>query len=513
MKFNKLSLKWKLFFAILFFAVLIICVVVIFQISLLEPFYKNRKINRSLELTNKISKIIDNQEIINFENNDSEVIAEIQKISAKEEVAVYLFVNPNQEKSENLMDDDNFKGSLLYKSYPGGYFNKLDYDSILEMWNKSTTEELDIFYAVLGISPNPNFPKIEIYDAQMPKQQLLKKFSYQKVSLMCCTFINLNDNSKCMLILDNNLIPLDSAVEILKLQLTYITLIVFVLSIIIAIFLSKYISKPIAKLNSSAKKMASGNYNVIFEGKGYLEINQLNENLNNTVKELQKTDTLRRELMANVSHDLRTPLTMIRGYAEMMKDIPEENNVNNLQIIIDEVDRLNNIVSDMLDLSRLSSKTLELCKEEYSITESLKSIINRIISLNDNMNVTIKLNADKEVFVYADEAKIEQVIYNFIYNAINYGKDNIMIEVNQEIFGDKVKISVKDNGLGISEDDLKVIWNRYYRVDKSHQLNKNGTGLGLSIVKEILTYHGFEYGVSSEIEKGSIFWFIMPIKK
>ena len=512
MKLNKLSLKWKLFFAIFLFAILILCIVVVFQITLLEPLYRSRKINRTIELTTHIREIVNGQDVETFSQNDSNIVADIQKISAEEETAIYIFKNPNLlDKTAMNETDDTFKGTLLYKSYPGGYFNKLDYESIEEIWEKANMENVDTFYAILGVSPNPNFPKMEIFDATLPKKQLVKKIAYQRVSLMCCTFVNLQSDTTCLLILDNNLIPLDSAVETLKLQLTYITIIVIVLAIVIAMLLSKYISKPIVALNSSAKQMANGQYDVVFEGKGYLEINELNENLNNTVKELQKTENLRRELMANVSHDLKTPLTMIQGYAEMMKDIPEENNQENLEIIISEVERLNHLVNDMLDLSKLSSKTMELHLENYSITENIVDIVERILKFNEGKQINITFHYDKNVCIFADMGKIEQVIYNFIYNAIHYSKDEICIEIKQEVYQNKVKVLIKDNGIGINENDLKVIWDRYYRVDKGHGRSHFGSGLGLAIVKEILDYHHFTYGVESKVNEGSIFWFEMPI--
>ena len=221
----------------------------------------------------------------------------------------------------------------------------------------------------------------------------------------------------------------------------YITLIVIVLATMIAILLSKYISKPISKLNSTAKLMAAGNYDVVFEGNGYLEVNELNKTLNNTVSELKKTETLRRELMANVSHDLRTPLTMIMGYAEMMRDIPGENSPENLKIIIDEVDRLNVLVNDMLDLSKLSANTAVMHPQIFCVTDNLIEIVDRIQKFNENQGTNIKLQYDQNVEVCADESKIEQVICNFIYNAINYSSPSSLIRVVQEVNGDFVRHS------------------------------------------------------------------------
>ena len=330
---------------------------------------------------------------------------------------------------------------------------------------------------------------------------------------MCCSFVDLVDGTDCLLIIDNKLVPVDAAVNTMKLQLMYITLIVIVLATMIATLLSKYISKPISKLNSTAKLMAAGNYDVVFEGNGYLEVNELNKTLNNTVSELKKTETLRRELMANVSHDLRTPLTMIMGYAEMMRDIPGENSPENLKIIIDEVDRLNVLVNDMLDLSKLSANTAVMHPQIFCVTDNLIEIVDRIQKFNENQGTNIKLQYDQNVEVCADESKIEQVICNFIYNAINYSSPSSLIRVVQEVNGDVVRISVIDEGIGIKEEDLKVIWERYYRVDKAHKRSSKGSGLGLSIVKGILECHKFKYGVSSKVGEGSTFWFEMPIYK
>ena len=347
----------------------------------------------------------------------------------------------------------------------------------------------------------------------MPKKKLQKILASQTKTVMCCSFVDLVDGTDCLLIIDNKLVPVDAAVNTMKLQLMYITLIVIVLATMLAILLSKYISKPISKLNSTAKLMAAGNYDVVFEGNGYLEVNELNKTLNNTVSELKKTETLRRELMANVSHDLRTPLTMIMGYAEMMRDIPGENSPENLKIIIDEVDRLNVLVNDMLDLSKLSANTAVMHPQIFCVTDNLIEIVDRIQKFNENQGTNIKLQYDQNVEVCADESKIEQVICNFIYNAINYSSPSSLIRVVQEVNGDVVRISVIDKGIGIKEEDLKVIWERYYRVDKAHKRSSKGSGLGLSIVKGILECHKFKYGVSSKVGEGSTFWFEMPIYK
>ena len=273
------------------------------------------------------------------------------------------------------------------------------------------------------------------------------------------------------------------------------------LSLIISYFISKKISKPIVKINKTAKEMSKGNYNIKFEIDDNIEeLNELVKTLNETNEELSKTDSIRRELLANVSHDLKTPLTMIKAYSEMIRDLSyedKEKTMNHLNTIIDETDRLNLLVNDILDLSKIQSNTEELHKEEFDLNKLIKSIINRFDYLKENNVCKINYKENKNIIINADKKKIEQVIYNLISNASNYvGKDKKII-INLIDLGNKYRVEVIDHGKGISENDLKLIWDKYYKIDKTHNRNNIGTGLGLSIVKNILELHNFNYGVDS----------------
>lgn len=508
---KSLSLKWKLFFAILAFATVIVLVFVVFQIALLGNFYRSNKINRTTELIDEVTNIVDNRNIDIFGIRDNEIITELEKISLDEEAAIYLYAEPIRTIDNGKVTYTNI---LIYKTISGSSFSKLEAETVNEIWSKADNTSYDKFFAIMAVNPNPLFDQIQILDTDSPMKKLTRDLSSQTDSIMCCSFVKLSDNRTYLLVIDNKIIPVESAVSTLKMQLTYIAIIVVILSILIAIVVSAYISKPISKLNKSAKLMAKGNYDITFDGKGYSEVDELNNTLNNTVAELKKTDTLRQELMANVSHDLRTPLTMINGYAEMMRDLPGENNPENLQIIIDEVSRLNILVNDMLDLSRLSSKTTQLHPQTYSITDNLIEIVDRYNRFQEHGEFKFEFIYAQNVNVFADESKIDQVVYNFINNAINYSGSAKNIEIVQEVEkNNMVKISVIDHGIGMKQEDLDCIWDRYYRIDKGHQRSIQGSGLGLSIVKGILEYHNFEYGVTSSLGNGSIFWFKMPIKK
>ena len=305
--------------------------------------------------------------------------------------------------------------------------------------------------------------------------------------------------------------PLDSSIEIIKSQYVFIVLILFMVSIILAFIISKQISKPIEKISDAAKNLAKGRFDTKFETSTYIkEINELGNTLEQARNELSKTDELRRDLMANVGHDLRTPLTMIKAYAEMTRDLDGQTSKKkkeNLNIIIEETDRLNVLVSDILDLSKLQSKTYELKIETFDLNMLIKSILKRYFILIDYEGYEFIYNNDKTINVSGDKKRIEQVIYNLINNAINYTGEDKKIFINLIEKDSLVIVEIQDTGKGIDKKELNYIWNKYYHNEKKHKRNAFGTGLGLSIVKTILDTHNYNYGVRSKKGKGTTFYF------
>ncbi len=310
--------------------------------------------------------------------------------------------------------------------------------------------------------------------------------------------------------------PLDATTKILGIQLVYVTFIVLLLSCLVAYFISKKISAPIIELNQAANSISNGDYNFELHKKTDIaEIEELFKTLNQAKNELSKTEELRRDLMANVSHDLKTPLTMIKAYAEMTRDLNtnKEKQQQNLNIIIEETDRLTILVNDILELSKTQSTAYPLTKEETDLTKLIKQILKRYDILKEKENYQFIFQETDPIIVSIDKKRIEQVIYNLINNAINYtGNDNtIWINIIKNI--DHIRIEIKDSGKGINKEDLPYIWDKYYKNEKKHKRNVIGTGLGLSIVKNILEEHKFPYGVISEKNKGTTFYFEIPRKK
>lgn len=320
-----------------------------------------------------------------------------------------------------------------------------------------------------------------------------------------------DSNNNYMLIITSQSSPVDSVVNTLRYQLVTVTFILLFIGVFIAIVAARKISKPITDTTKSALKLANKDYDVQFNSTGYLEVTELNNTLNYAATELKKVDSLQRELIANISHDLRTPLTMITGYGEVMRDLPGENTPENIQIIIDEANRLNMLVTDLLDISKLQSGATEINREVFSITTLIKEMFQRYNKLKEQEGYTLDFEYDEDIYVNADYSKISQVIYNLVNNAINYSRTDKHIIVRQSRKDKNVLIEVIDHGEGIDQEHLENIWDRYYKVDKEHKSSVVGTGLGLSIVKNVLDRHNAHYGVKSVVGEGSNFWFELEI--
>ncbi len=316
--------------------------------------------------------------------------------------------------------------------------------------------------------------------------------------------------------LNTSIEPLNLTVKILKNQLITVTLIMIVVAASLAYLISKSLSKPITKLKKSAKALSDGNYNVNFNVDSDIEeIKDLGTSLEYAKDVMKKTDELRRDLLSNVSHDLKTPLTMIKAYAEMERDFPsnKEKKENNMNIIIEEVDRLNILVNDILNLSKLESNIEKLNLEELDLTKLINTILNRFKIFSYTKNYEFVFNYQEELIIKADKQKLEQVIYNLVGNAINYtGSDN---KVYIDVIPDKKKIRVEitDTGKGIKKEDIDKVWDKYYKSEKKYKRNTIGSGIGLSIVKNIFILHGYKYGIISKVNKGSTFWFEIPRKE
>ena len=336
--------------------------------------------------------------------------------------------------------------------------------------------------------------------------------SQEMVHLVHVRVCNDAEGNEYMIFLNSSLEPMTPMVHTLQRQFVWIFVILLLISLAFVVPMSRRIVKPLVHMNDAAKQLANGNYDANFGiDYGYKETKELAESLTFAAQELSKANCLQKELTANISHDLRTPLTMIRGYAEVMRDIPEENTPENLQILIDETEHLTELVNDLMDLSKIQSGVRAPIMEFFDLTSVIGEVMSRYEAFTKAQGYHIMLEAEQNVPVFADRNMILQAIYNLVNNAIHYTGDDLTVTVRQTVIEDRVRISVKDTGEGIPKDQIPLIWDRYYKVDKVHRSARVGTGLGLSIVKGVLEIHNAKYGVESREGEGSEFWFELPI--
>ncbi len=450
------SINFKTLLYLIIFSVTILVFLMVSQTLLLKYSYEKYQ-------TKKIKNIA--KDITKYDSN--EVVSELENIAYENSVCIEYYLNTNDK--------------ILYNTLMVGCG-----------LNKNNSQINNLMKDV--INSNKDMQYIKLINKSSDTKAILSGIKVSNGTIF--VYSPLED--------------LDGASIVLKGQLLYITLIVIVLACFISFFLSNKITEPITKITKKAKELGEGNYNIEFDSSDVLEIDELANTLNHVSKDLSKIDTLRRDLMANVSHDLKTPLTMIRAYAEMVRDISykdKDKREKDLNVIIEETERLNVLVNDILDLSKMQANADELSLEKFDLCEVIKEVMTRYEILKTTEDYKFIIEIPDKAEVNADKKKITQVIYNLINNAINYTGSDKLVIVRLKNTRKEYIFEVEDTGKGIKKEEIPYIWDKYYKKDKKHQRNVVSTGIGLSIVKEILTKHKFDYGVKSTLKKGSTFYF------
>ncbi len=459
------GISWRLFGALTIFVVLVLVVIWVFQVALLSRFYEKYKLEEFAETESAIYESIGN------EANMKETVY-IRSFEADSCIRLFKIVDGN---AVELVDSEVNNGCILHS---------MNGEGLSQLYSQA------------------------VKNGGVYSKKIHKPSDHE--SALNAVYISVRADGKgneYVLMMDSEIVPLGATVRTLEMQFGWIMCLLIMGALIIALAISRVICSPLEKMSKSARKLAKGDYHEEFIGGGYREAEELAEALNYAAEELAKTDNLQKELVANISHDLRTPLTMIKGYSEVMRDIPGENNPENVQVIIDETERLTELVNDVLDLSKIRSGTRKPELETFDLTETVRTVLTRYEKLTEKDNYLINFSADENVYITADRTMILQVVYNLVNNALNYtGKDK-RVSIDQSVWDNRVRISVIDTGSGIAPEDIPYIWDRYYKVDKVHKRAMVGTGLGLSIVKGILESHGASYGVESKVGEGSNFWF------
>lgn len=462
---KRLSLRKQLLIILLAFIVLILGIIYFFQTNFLDDFYRKSK-------ENTLEQVADN---IAYSLYEEDTNSYFESVGLSNEVCVRIVSNNNKY---------NNPGACILRSVDSNTINSIYRD--VENNNGSK-----MFY---------NFVS---YDGFPIAREVKDMLVYGKS-------ININD-SPVLILVSSIITPLNATISTIKSQYFIIALIVVVATIILALIISRLMIRPIKKINDESKNLSKGKY----IGEDIKCINKEYDELNRTLieanEDILKADKAKKELLANVSHDLRTPLTMIEGYGEMIRDIEEENNEENINVIIDEAKRLSYLVDDLIDISRIENSKLVLHKSKISLYELVSDVYRQYEKYCESQNVFFKLDAQtslQDVYVEVDVNRIKQVLYNFINNALNYNdKDNQEIVLGVEDNDGLYRVFVKDNGRGIKQEDVDNIWDRYYKVDKTHVRNHIGSGIGLSLCKELLEAHELNYGVESVLDEYSTFYF------
>lgn len=320
---------------------------------------------------------------------------------------------------------------------------------------------------------------------------------------------------RIVLVFSKSLANVSSLIHPLRARAVFALFVVLVIASCLSLMITRRFAGPINRLTEMAKQLAEGNYAVAFPKGGCYEVEQLSETLEMAAKEFNATEALRREFVANISHDMKTPLTVIKMYAEMIQTVSGENKIKreaHLERIITEVEKLNGLISDTMELAKLQSGTWELKMETFDLSHLVRSARLSFAVHQESRELQIDLETEEGLYVYADRKLISRVLENFISNAVKFSGDMKKIRIKTKREYGMIKTTVQDFGAGIEVEKLPYIWERYYKVDP-FGTNKSGTGVGLHIVKEILQMHQAQYGVSSEPGKGSCFWFRLKAAK
>ena len=484
------SIRAKLFLTLCVVIIMIIAFLVIINSSVLESFYYYSKKNASLKTFEYINQNIDNSEISDFS-------LELEKLSFTNNFDIIIKKGEEQIFATNKDFSGNF-----------GQIPEVKYDVEYNVFSKD-----DIMYSNRNVT--------------------IRKIQDKKNGLTFILLMGTLDNGDTLFIrMPVNLIK--ESVEISNKFLYVIALAAMILGGIAITWITERFTKPIEELNDIANEMANLNFTKKYRihdkndeidelGKS---INSMSTKLEQTINKLQKNnmelerdieekskiDEMRKQFISDVSHELKTPISLIQGYAEgLIENVnsDEENRKFYADVIFDEANKMDELVKRLLELMKLEYGEREFHDEKFNIVELINEVIKRSTVVLEEQNIKVEFRSKDPIYVFADDFYIEQVFRNYFTNAIKNikpvnGQKKIKINIKES--KNTVKIFVFNSGKPISEENLNRIWTRFYKVDKSRNRNSGGTGIGLALVKAIMNQYGNDFGVKNKID-GVEFYF------
>lgn len=490
---NKL---WKKLFLITsVILILFISAIIYFQSLSFENFYVKRKIRRFEKNIERFSAVYSQSYV-----NDANLSLLMRQFEESNNAKIVIIDSSGKVKfiGDSKIDEESSKNNTINRIFKEWIANLDAFNEILQLKKTQTS----IYY-------NPDFD----------------------INNIVCISPTSNQKDYNIILAVTSLQPIEEASDIIKEFYIYIFIGAVVIAIILSLIYANMITKPLVKLNNSAKRISEMDFSQECDvnsddelGNLARTLNFLSHRLNSALTELQqknikleqdiekerKLDKMRKEFVAGVSHELRTPISIISGYAEGLKDniADEDSREFYLDVIVDEAAKMNALVSDMLDLAQLESGNFTMEPEPFYIDELMQKCINKHKQFFLQKKIKVQEFLTKDLCVNGDFLRIEQVITNFLTNAIRHTPETGIINIKIIDEGQICKVEVENQGDHLSESDLEYIWDRFYKADKSRNRVAGGIGLGLSIVKNILLMHNSTFGVRNT-DLGVCFFFTL----
>lgn len=499
---RRLGLQGQIFACLLIFSALMLVTLWLMQVVYLDRFYEKIKTSQIESAASSLSVYLDSEQVGAAAENiaqSKDICVSVYSVTSISGLAVHLTEVCRADVTTNCVIHHMAEKSLFryYEAAETAAANASSYSQRIS---------LDAFGAVGGEDETVNPGQVQLWDRFAVNQP-----SSLPDSLVYARLFTTAEDRQYLVLLNSTISPVTSTVATLRVQLLIVSGILILLALVLSTIIAHWLGRPLSGLNKAASRLAIGDFSGNFEGGGCREIDELAGTLNFASSELARSDSLQHEITANISHDLRTPLTMIGGYAEFMRDFPAEDHSDSIDVIISETQRLSQLVRDVLDSSRLSAGTESLNLTTFCLTDLLGDIAARYNALIEKDGFRLQLDCEEDVWAQGDETRLDQAISNLLNNAVAHCGEDKLIRLSQTSREGVARVEIADNGPGIAKDDLPLIWQRYYHTDAPARGVK-GSGLGLSIVKGIFELHRLRYGVRSQLGAGSTFWFEIGVK-
>ena len=481
MKRKTRTFQRKLLSYFMFFTAVIFAILWLLQTVFLQRFYNGMVIKNTVAAADKIASRSDTGDINEY----------IDELSRDNSVLVFV---TDTEGNILYSSDEYKKGHKIKDNEPDGVMGEFRGE---RGHYRELPENYGEFLSKLTASDN-NEAELQTEDMYIYGRYI--------------SFYGCEENA--VLYIGTTLNAVGSTARIIRVQLLWVTALSVVIGFVLAWFMSRSFSRPVAQLNEKAHRLADKDSDTSFREGFCSELDELNDTLDNTAEKLKRSQEFQNELLANVSHDLRTPLTMIKGYAEMIRDISREDEkqcAEDVAVIVEETDRLTALVNEILEYSELQMTDTELVMSGVDLSETVKTVADSFENLYSKDGFTFECSIAEDINICGNASRLHRAVYNLMDNAVRHAGEDKWIGVTLKAENDSAVIEIADHGEGIAPEELERIWDRYYT--KRQRQGKGVSGLGLAIVKQTVTLHNGRCEAESEANKGSTFRIILGISE